>query len=155
MSGMTSIVKNTARLVTGFIAIFGIYIALTGHLSPGGGFAGGVILAGAAVLVVLAFGRAATRDILDEARCHAWDAAGAGLFLAVAVCGYFAGGFFVNFVAEAHPGRVGHLYSGGTIVISNLSILVKVAAGLAGGFLALAAFRRAGMPHGHPREAPR
>ena len=58
--GMSLIVKNTARLVAGFIAVFGIYIALTGHLSPGGGFAGGVILAAAAVLVILAFGLLAT-----------------------------------------------------------------------------------------------
>ncbi|HAU38896.1 MAG TPA: sodium:proton antiporter, partial [Phycisphaerales bacterium] len=53
-TGMTLIVRSTAKLVTGFIAVFGIYIALTGHLSPGGGFAGGVILAAAAILIVLA-----------------------------------------------------------------------------------------------------
>ena len=49
--GMTLIVKNTARLVSGFITVFAVYIALTGHLGPGGGFAGGVILAAAAVLL--------------------------------------------------------------------------------------------------------
>lgn len=153
-TGMTPIVKNTARLVSGFIAVFGIYIALTGHLSPGGGFAGGVILAAAAVLIVLAFGREEAHRIITEPRCHVWDAAGAGLFLLVAVCGYFTGGFFVNFIAQFPRGRgaVGHLFSGGTILVSNLFILIKVAAGLAGGFLALAAFRRAHMPDGHPQE---
>ena len=54
--GMTLIVKNTARLVSGFVVVFAIYIALTGHLSPGGGFAGGVILAAAGALIVLSFG---------------------------------------------------------------------------------------------------
>ena len=153
-TGMTSIVKNTARLISGFIAVFGIYIALTGHLSPGGGFAGGVILAAAAALVVLAFGRDVASKIVTEPRCHVWDAAGAGLFLLVALCGYFAGGFFVNFMARIAGGReqVGRLFSGGTILVSNLFILIKVAAGLAGGFLALAAFRRAHMPDGHPKE---
>ena len=35
---VTLIVKNTTRLVSGFIAVFAVYIALTGHLGPGGGF---------------------------------------------------------------------------------------------------------------------
>ena len=153
--GMTPIVKNTARLVSGFIAVFGIYIALTGHLSPGGGFAGGVILAAAGILVVLSFGRERAEQIFTPTQCHVADAVGAACFALVAVLGYLAGGFFVNFVARTPGGRgtVGNLFSGGTLMVSNLFILVKVAAGLAGVFLALAAFRRAHLPDGHPREA--
>jgi multisubunit Na+/H+ antiporter MnhB subunit len=151
-TGMTPIVKNTARLVSGFIAMFGIYIALTGHVSPGGGFAGGVILAAAAVLVVLAFGRDEAERIISEPRCHLWQAAGATGFLLVALCGYFAGGFFVNFIARISGGKVGGFFSGGTIMVSDLFILINVAAGLAGAFLALAAFRRAHVPDGRPRE---
>lgn len=151
-SGMTPIVKNTARLISGFIAVFGIYIALTGHISPGGGFAGGVILAAAAALIVLAFGRQRAEKIVSEPKCHIWDAAGAGLFLLVALCGYFAGGFFTNFIGRISTGRAGEFVSGGTIMVSNLFILIKVGAGLAGAFLALAAFRRAGVPDGRPRE---
>jgi multicomponent Na+:H+ antiporter subunit B len=143
--GMTPIVKNTARLISGFIAVFGIYIALTGHISPGGGFAGGVILAAAAVLIVLAFGRSTAERIFTPSQCHLWDAAGAGLFLVVAMLGYFSGGFFVNFIAHISKGQVGKLFSGGTILVSNLCILIKVAAGLAGAFLALSAFRRQGV----------
>lgn len=140
--GMSLIVKNTARLVAGFIAVFGIYIALTGHLSPGGGFAGGVILAAAAVLVILAFGRRVAGDMISESQYHAWDGAGALAFAVVALCGYFSGQFFVNFIPR---GEVHQLVSGGMIPLANLAILVKVGAGLAGAFLALAAFRRVGM----------
>jgi len=137
-TGMTLIVKNVAKLVTAFIAVFGIYIALTGHLAPGGGFAGGVILAAAAVLMVLAFGSGASRKLVKESQCHTWDAAGALGFLAIALCGYIGGSFFLNFLA---PGDAGTLVSGGWIPLSNLAILVKVGAGLAGVFLALSAFR--------------
>jgi multisubunit Na+/H+ antiporter MnhB subunit len=137
--GMTPIVKNVTRLVTGFIAVFAVYIALTGHLSPGGGFAGGVILAAAAVLVVLAFGREFASKLISEPICHVADAGGALGFLLVALCGYFAGTFFINFL---QLGRVGEFWSGGTILLSNLAILIKVGAGLAGVFIALAAFRR-------------
>jgi len=138
--GMTLIVKNTARLVAGFIAVFGVYIAATGHLTPGGGFAGGVILAAAAVLVVLAFGKESAAAVLSERQCHVWDAAAAAAFLAVALCGYFLGGFFANFVPLGQPHT---LRSAGAIPLSNLAILVKVGAGLAGAFLALSAFRLA------------
>jgi multisubunit Na+/H+ antiporter MnhB subunit len=144
-AGMTPIVQNTTRLVTGFIAVFGIYVAATGHLGPGGGFAGGVILASAGILIVLAFGRRAAASMLTEPRCHVWDAAGALGFLAVAVLGYFAGSFFLNFINVLVGGgsgaRLHRLFSAGTIPLSNLAILVKVAAGLAGGFLALSALR--------------
>ena len=137
--GMTLIVQSTARLITGFIAVFGIYIAATGHISPGGGFAGGVVLAAAAILVVLAFGKRSAAGMVSESRCHTWDGAGAIAFLIVALCGYFDGGFFVNFIDDV--GEAGHLASGGTIPLSNMAILVKVSAGLAGAFLALSAFR--------------
>ena len=136
--GMTSIVKNTARLVSGFVAVFAIYIALTGHLGPGGGFAGGTILAAAGVLIVLSFGREATAKLITSRQCHLADAAGAMGFLVVATLGYLAGGFFINF---APVGRLGHLDSAGMIPLSNLAILLKVGAGLAGAFLALSAFR--------------
>jgi multisubunit Na+/H+ antiporter MnhB subunit len=136
--GMTPIVKNVTKLVAGFIVIFGIYITLSGHLSPGGGFAGGVIVASAAVLVVLAFGREFAARTFTEPLCHVADAAGALAFLVVAICGYFVGTFFANFLSL---GTVGHLWSAGTIPVSNLAILVKVAAGLAGVFLALSGFR--------------
>ena len=134
-SGMTDIVKNITRLVTGFIAVFGVYLALTGHLGPGGGFPGGVILAAAAVLVVLAFGGRFSDRLLNERKCHWVDAIGAGAFLLIAIAGYFFGGFFLNFIdGEA-------LVGGGIIPLANLAIMVKVAAGLAGVFLALTLFK--------------
>lgn len=141
-SGMTLIVKNVTRLIAGFVAVFGLYVALTGHLGPGGGFAGGVILASAAVLVVLAFGSGFSKKLITEGKCHVWDGLAAMAFIAVAMLSYFAfwgGGFFFNFISR---GKVGEFASAGTIPISNLAIGVKVAAGLAGAFIALAAFRR-------------
>ena len=145
--GMTIIVKNTTRIIAGFIALFGVYIALTGHLSPGGGFAGGVILAAAAVLVVLAFGSGFAGRIVNEPKCHIWDGTGAMGFLVVALCGYITGGFFVNFIPI---GAAHHLLSGGMIPLANLAILLKVGAGLAGAFVALSAFK-----YGRPRSIRR
>ena len=55
--GMTLIVKTVTRLTLGFILLYGIYIAMTGHESPGGGFAGGVIVALSFIHIMLAFGK--------------------------------------------------------------------------------------------------
>ena len=139
--GMTLIVKNTARLVSGFIAVFGLYVALTGHLGPGGGFAGGVIVAAAGALIVLAFGRRFAAKVITDSAIHVADAMGASLFLLIAVLGFLTGAFFANFIPLGEPG---HLKSAGTIPLSNLAILVKVGAGLLGAFLALSAFRLSG-----------
>jgi len=139
MQGMSLIVKNITRVVAGFIVLFGAYIVLYGHVTPGGGFAGGVILAGGLALVVLAFGEAFARQVLTHDLAKVADSIGALLFLLVAVLGFAGGVFFTNFLPA---GTVGYLASAGTIPISNIGIGIKVGAGLFGVFLALAMFRR-------------
>ncbi|MHC4716159.1 MAG: MnhB domain-containing protein [Planctomycetota bacterium] len=140
---MTPIVQNVTRLIAGFIAVFGVYLALTGHTGPGGGFPGGVVLAAAGVLTVLAFGRGFSGQLFSLRACRVAGAAGALGFVIVAVCGYFMEtGFFTNFVPRGEP----ELISGGSIVLSDLAILVNVSAGLFGAFLVLSAFRPAGGP---------
>ncbi len=139
-TGMSLIVKTVTRLVSSFIILFGIYIVLYGHVSPGGGFAGGVILAAGCVLLLLAFGHAPIKHILAHSIAVACDCTGAFAFLAIALLGYLAGTFFINFLALGEPGE---LFSAGAIPLSNLAIATKVGAGLFGVFLALAAFRLA------------
>ena len=139
MQGMSPIVKNMTRLVAGFIALFGIYIVLYGHVTPGGGFAGGVILAGGLALVVLAFGEEFARKVLTHEAVQTADSLGAMLFLLIALLGYAGGVFFTNLLPL---GDVGNLFSAGIIAPCNIAIGIKVGAGLFGVFLALAAFRR-------------
>ena len=54
--GMSMIVRTVTRWLKGPILLFGIYIVLYGHITPGGGFGGGVIIACAFILVMLALG---------------------------------------------------------------------------------------------------
>ncbi|MBU0898926.1 MAG: hypothetical protein KKB03_01040 [Nanoarchaeota archaeon] len=51
---MDTIVKTTARIMFPFILMYGIYITLHGHLTPGGGFPGGVIIATGFALLIIA-----------------------------------------------------------------------------------------------------
>jgi multicomponent Na+:H+ antiporter subunit B len=45
MNNHSNLLSKTLTIIYPFILIFGFYIILNGHLSPGGGFQGGAILA--------------------------------------------------------------------------------------------------------------
>jgi len=140
MRGMTPIVKTITALLIGFIMLFGFYIILTGHLSPGGGFAGGIVCAAGLLLVVLAFGADTVKERMGHNMAVLWEGLGAIGFLAVALLGFITGTFFAHFLRH----DVGFkLFTGGSMLFSNLAIGLKVGAGLFGAFLMLAAFREA------------
>jgi multicomponent Na+:H+ antiporter subunit B len=132
MKGMTVVVKTIASWVKLLIFLFGIYIVITGHLTPGGGFAGGVIIAGSYVLLMLAFGREFAEENLPLAAASKLDCIGAFLFAVVAIFGLVMGwSFFVNFLYQKYlPGEELALVSAGTIPVSNVFIGLKVAASL-------------------------
>jgi len=149
MKGMTVIVKTVASWVKVLIFLFGIYIILFGHLTPGGGFAGGVILASSYVLLMLAFGREFAEENLSLGVASKLDCAGALLFAAVALFGLFFGAanFFYNFIHQrwfAGKETAFELVSAGTIPLSNIAIGLKVGASLFLVVLVLSVFRPEG-----------
>lgn len=137
MKGMSLIVKTITDIVIGFIFIYGVYIILHGHLTPGGGFAGGVIVAGAFILEILAFGTEVKSEKRAKFFSSIWESIGALLFIGIALLGLIvAGTFFLNFLPKGSPF---HLLSAGIIPFCNIAIGIKVGAGLFSIFLALAA----------------
>lgn len=139
-NGMTLIVKVVTRLTVGLILIFGIYIMLHGHLTPGGGFAGGVIIALSFIHMMLAFGREATLKKMSKSIASYFESVGALMFLTVALMGYIGGYFFLNFLH--YEGQEKYtLFSSGSILISNIAICLKVGSGLFAIFIALVFFR--------------
>jgi multicomponent Na+:H+ antiporter subunit B len=144
MKGMTVIVKTISSWVKILIFVFGIYIVITGHLTPGGGFAGGVILASSYVLLMLAFGREFAEENLSLGWSSRLDCVGALLFAAVALFGLFFGAasFFWNFIHRKYLiGEPLKLVSAGTIPLSNIAIGLKVGASLFLVILVLSMFR--------------
>lgn len=144
MEGMTTIVKTISGWVKVLIILFGVYIILTGHLTPGGGFAGGVILASSYVLLMLAFGRKFVEENLSLIVASKLDCVGALLFAIMALLGFvFGGSFFFNFLyqQEMLPGKTMDFVSAGTIPFSNIAIGLKVGASLFLVTLVLSLFR--------------
>jgi multicomponent Na+:H+ antiporter subunit B len=132
MKGMSVIVKTIGGWVKVLIFLFGIYIVLFGHLTPGGGFAGGVILASCYILLMLAFGREQAEKNMPIPLVSRMDCLGAILFMFIAVTGLALGGsFFVNFLHRQYwPGEPFELISAGTIPLANIAIGLKVGASL-------------------------
>jgi multicomponent Na+:H+ antiporter subunit B len=151
MKGMTIIVKTISSWIKVLVFLFGIYIILFGHLTPGGGFSGGVIIAASYVLLLLAFGREYAEKNLSLPIASRLDCVAAFLFAALASFGfiYGAGFFFYNFLQQkfmADWGTAGRLISAGAIPLSNIFIGIKVAVSLFMVILVLSAFRLENVP---------
>lgn len=145
MKGMTIIVKTVSSWVKVLIVLFGIYIILFGHLTPGGGFAGGVIFASSYVLLMLAFGKEFVQKDLPLALDSKLDCIGALLFAMIALLGmtFVGGAFFYNFLHQNYmQGKAFKLISAGTIPLSNIAIGLKVGASLFLVIFLLSTFRR-------------
>jgi multicomponent Na+:H+ antiporter subunit B len=111
------------------VLVLGGYIVTHGHLTPGGGFQGGVILAGTLLLVYAAGQVVALERVRPLALVELADALGAAAFALVAVGGLvFASAAMANFLAL---GVAGHFLSGGTIFVLELAVGVEVTGALA------------------------
>jgi multisubunit Na+/H+ antiporter MnhB subunit len=136
---MSEIVKGITNIVIGFIFIYGLYIIVHGHLTPGGGFAGGVIIAGAFILRYLAFGSIPKQEKNATVTASIFESLGGLLFIGIALLGLvIAGTFFVNLLPKGTPL---YLASAGIIPLCNIAIGIKVGAGLFSIFLALGAMK--------------
>jgi multicomponent Na+:H+ antiporter subunit B len=133
--GMSVIVKTITRLTVGLIMLYGIYIVLHGHVSPGGGFAGGVIIALSFIHLMLAYGKEVAFKKLSKSAASFFESLGALLFLAIALLGLIGGYFFLNFLPKGEPFK---LFSAGIIPLCNIAISLKVGAGLFAIFVVLA-----------------
>ncbi len=133
--GMSIIVRTVTRITMVLIFLYGIYIVLHGHLTPGGGFAGGVIIALAFINLLLAYGREVSKQVFSKPATSVVEALGAIMFISLALLGLESGGFLHNFIGD--DGAAGNLISAGTIPITNIAIALKVGAGMFGIYLSL------------------
>ncbi len=137
--GMTVIVKTITKFVIPLVILFGIYMVLHGHLTPGGGFPGGVIIASVFILLVLTFGKEVASQKLKKSTASLLESVGALIFLFLALVGIGTGGwFFLNFLPKGEPLKI---LSAGFIPLANIAIGIKVAGGMFAVFLTLAMFR--------------
>lgn len=120
-------VRLIARLLVGLTVVFGAYVVAHGHLSPGGGFQGGVILSTAPLVVYMASQPGALGELAPVGLIEMAEGIAGAAFVAVGLLGLFAGGAFLR---NGLPlGSVGHLLSAGTIPLLNVITGLAVASG--------------------------
>ena len=138
MKEMSKIVRTVASITYGFVIVFGLYIILHGHLTPGGGFQGGAIVASAFALLLVAYGSATIKDVIKEKNLSFLESTGAISFIGLAFLGLgFA--FFYNLLANSgglfgdvvpFGSNPGNLNTAGIIPLMNISVGLKVLAGI-------------------------
>ena len=123
---MSPIVRTVCGWISGFILLYGIQVVLYGHLSPGGGFTGGVIAAIGFVLAIVVQGEGAADNTFSRRAASVLDCVGALLFWLMAILGIAVTGiFFFNFLATPTEARL-TLFSAGIIPGCNAAIGLKV-----------------------------
>jgi len=122
------IVKTITKLIIPFIEIYGIFIILHGHVSPGGGFSGGALIGASLILYTIVFGVKMGEKKFSHRASEFAESGGIFLYVLVGLVGLiFAGSFLSNISAGFPLGEVGTLLSGGMIPILMVGIGIKVA----------------------------
>ncbi|MBU6996789.1 MAG: hypothetical protein HXS41_14915 [Theionarchaea archaeon] len=114
------IVKSIARMVFPLAFVYGVYIFVHGHLTPGGGFQGGTIIASSIILLYLGVGTLK----IPESLMTALESVAALCFIGLGCIGIVKGGNFLwNAVSLGTPGT---LLSAGILGPIYVAIGIKV-----------------------------
>lgn len=130
-AGLSLLVRRSVAYLAALFLLFPIYIVFHGHLSPGGGFQGGVSLAVLLILLAVVFGTRRAAGAVGLKRLHDTESLSAAAFLAIGLIGVVQGvPYLANASAGFPRGQAGSLLSGGVIPLLNIVIGLKVASGL-------------------------
>jgi len=117
----SEIVQTTLSILFPIILLFGVYIFINGHLTPGGGFQGGAVVASALLFFILA----RPNDSISHALLMKIETSSGFTYVMLGLLGvYLAGGFLDNRVLPL--GDFGSLFSAGLIPLINVLIGLKV-----------------------------
>ncbi len=121
-----AVVETGSKMLFGFIILFGGYIFVHGHLTPGGGFPGGAVIASAFLLLYLAY----PKFHAEHKRLNVSESLAGLTFVLIGIMGLIiAGSFLFNFLPYGSPT---YLFSAGVIPIIYTAIGVKVGSELTG-----------------------
>lgn len=117
----SSLVRTGAKILFPLILVLGIYVFVHGHLTPGGGFQGGAIIATGFLLMLVTY-----KGFQTNHNIMVWLESIAGLgFVAIGLYGLFTYGSFLQ--NTGWTGNLNDLVSGGLIPLIYIFIGIKVA----------------------------
>jgi multicomponent Na+:H+ antiporter subunit B len=123
-----------------FVLIFGLYVVAHGHLTPGGGFQGGAVIATGSALIIVAFSYTEVREWLSGKVLMGQEVIGLVGFIGVALLAFaFGQVFFFNYLNASgslfgipvpYGINPGELNTGGFVPLMNFSVGCEVWGGL-------------------------
>lgn len=143
MSGMSKIVRTMSNITLPLILIFGFYVIAHGHLTPGGGFQGGAVVASGFAMILIAYGSLWTIKKVKEKHLSIFESIGAIAFIGLGFLGLVFGSvFFLNFMANTtnffgifgsnvdYLNTAANINTAGVLPLMNFAVGLKVIAGL-------------------------
>ncbi len=119
------ILEKAARILVPVILVFGIYVVLNGHLSPGGGFSGGAIMGAGLILFANAYGFERMEKLFSY-KTFRRITFGALLFYGMAKSySFFTGANHIHSIIPL--GTPGAILSSGLILYLNICVGLVVA----------------------------
>ncbi|OGS39531.1 MAG: hypothetical protein A2551_05050 [Elusimicrobia bacterium RIFOXYD2_FULL_34_30] len=128
---MPRVIKILTNYVIGPIITFGVYVFVFGHLLPGEGFDGGMIVASIFILCIIVYGKEEM-----EKRISIGNAVFISVFsgILIIIMGFvgmlglrFEHKYYLdNFLSQ---GTFSHLFSGGTVPIFNILVGLSITFG--------------------------
>lgn len=120
-----TILQAGATVLVPIIILFGIYVILNGHLSPGGGFSGGAVIGAGLILYLSAFGFEKTEKLFTEKTYRYVSFAALTTYCLAKSYSFFTG---ANHLESHIPlGTPGAILSSGLILVLNICVGMVVA----------------------------
>lgn len=114
------ILRTGSHLLFPLILLFGAYVFVHGHLTPGGGFQGGAVIASGFLLMYLTF----PGQSIDKKSFSVVESLGGLIFVGIGLLGLiFSGYFLTNFLPKGIPNTI---FSAGIIPIIYIAVGLKI-----------------------------
>ncbi len=134
------IIQKVAGFLVPVVFVFGIYVILNGHLSPGGGFSGGAILGAGLIMYVSAFGFKKTQRFMNEQVYKVAKVSALCFYVACLSYYFYMGSHGLdNHIPLGTPGNI---ISSGLILFINIFVGTEVACTM---YAFYALFRKGGL----------
>jgi multicomponent Na+:H+ antiporter subunit B len=122
------ILKRVAALLLPFIQMYGLYVIFHGHVSPGGSFAGGIVVGLAFIAFATIYGLERGSAKMPERATTLTESYGTLWYGIMGMVGIIKGApFLANKLAGIDLGTLGTLSSGGLISLIGLGVGIRVA----------------------------
>ncbi len=149
---MSQILKLIALPISIILICLGIMTILGGHITPGGGFQGGAMIASGVILSVLVYGIGNSPLEFSHTYIEIFESIGALGFIVLGLVGLFAGGFFLYNVGtdllNVIPAYIQTIFhypdvtNAGIIPYLNIFVGLKVFVGLSAIVIAFVGFKK-------------